>query len=274
MTFYLRGVIIGDRHSGRLYFMFNKSGFSLAGETITGLVRKHNEDNFLISAPAGRCTALAAVADGVGGHRHGEIVSYISCRDLGKAFNALTDEELLAENGAERFLLENIDAINKRVFGINYEEFTLHPMSSTLVAVLFLPGFAVMANVGDSRFYLVTPEGQLEQISTDHTLANEDEFKEFREKFPGCASNTISRSIGARYNLKIEIKRIPIKGGERFFLCSDGVYRDLETEDLRQLLATSKSPHQCINRVMRSVLLNGARDNTTIVSVFPGSRFS
>lgn len=254
--------------------MFNESGFSLAGETITGLVRKHNEDNFLISAPPGRCTALAVVADGVGGHRHGEIVSYISCRDLGRAFKAQSDEALLAEGGAERFLEENIAAINKRLFRINYEEFTLHPMSSTLVAVLFLPGFAVMANVGDSRFYMMTQAGELKQVSTDHILANEDEFREFREKFAAYANNTISRSIGARHNLKIEIRRIPIKSGERFFLCSDGVYRDIDDETLRQLLENSVTPRQSINRVMRSVLLNGARDNTTIVSVFQGKEVS
>lgn len=253
--------------------MFNESGFSLAGESITGLVRKHNEDSFLISAPAGRCTALAVVADGVGGHRHGEIVSYISCRDLGKAFKARTDRELLAEQGAENFLLENISAINKRVFKINFEEFTLHPMSSTLVAVLFLPGFAVMANVGDSRFYLMSPEGELKQVSTDHTLANEDEFSDLREKLSLHAHNTISRSIGARYNLKIEIKRIPLKGGERFFLCSDGVYRDVARETLEGLWNSSTSPQQSVNRVMRTVLLNGAHDNTTLVSVFPGKEF-
>ncbi len=254
--------------------MFNKSGFTFVGETITGLVRKHNEDNFLISAPEDRCTALAVVADGVGGHRHGEIVSYISCRDLGNAFNALKDEKLLENEGAETFLQENIAAINKRVFAINYEEFTLHPMSSTLVAVLFMPGYAVMANVGDSRFYVVTPDGDLEQISTDHTLSNEDEFSDLREKFPHYAHNTISRSIGARYNLKIEIKRIPLEGGERFFLCSDGVYRDLDNETIKRLLAASTSPRQSVNRIMRSVLINGARDNTTVISVFPGREFA
>ena len=66
--------------------MFNDAGFRFAAESISGLVRKNNEDSFLIAAPRGRKTALAVVADGVGGHRHGEIVSYISCRDLGRAF--------------------------------------------------------------------------------------------------------------------------------------------------------------------------------------------
>lgn len=250
--------------------MFNNSGFSFTGETITGLVREQNEDSFLIVAPPERCTALAAVADGVGGHRHGEIVSYISCRDLGTAFKQTSDETLMAEDNAEKFLLQKITEINRRVYGINFEEFTLHPMSSTLVAVLFVPGFAVMANVGDSRFYVAAQDGSLKQISTDHTLANEIVYQEYKEKFGAKAANTISRSIGARYNLKIEIKRIPIAEGERFLLCSDGVYRELSDENLQTILFASNSSRQAVNRIMRHVLLRGAHDNTTAVSVFPG----
>lgn len=250
--------------------MFNNSGFSFTGETITGLVRKQNEDSFLIAAPPERSTALAIVADGVGGHRHGEIVSYISCRDLGTAFGQTTDEELSRGENAEKFLLNNITEINRRVYQINLEEFTLHPMSSTLVAVLFIPGSAVMANVGDSRFYVAGEEKPLKQISTDHTLANEELFKEYKEKFGARAANTISRSIGARYNLPIEITRIPVAEGDRFLLCSDGVYRELSDDNLQTILLSSNSSRQTVNRIMRHVLLKGAHDNTTVVSVFPG----
>ena len=249
--------------------MLNDSGFRFAGESITGLVRKNNEDSFLIAAPGGRKAALAAVADGVGGHRHGEIVSYISCRDLGRAFALHTDKELLKEGGAEQFLKDTVSAINRRVFKINYEEFSLHPMSSTLVAVLFLPDRAVMLNVGDSRLYGIASDGEVRQISTDHTLANDGEFS-FHEKkdFP-FAHNTLSRSIGSRYNLKMEIKSVPLKGGERFFMCTDGVYRDLSDKQISAILKESTAPRQTVNRIMRSVLLNGAHDNTSVVSVFP-----
>ena len=250
--------------------MFNNSGFSFTGETITGLVRKQNEDSFLIAAPRERRTALAVVADGVGGHRHGEIVSYISCRDLGAAFKQTSDEELMEGDNAEKFLLQQITEINHRVYRINFEEFTLHPMSSTLVAVLFIPGFAVMANVGDSRFYAAGQDGALKQISTDHTLANETVYLEYKEKFGAKAANTISRSIGARYNLKTEIKRISVSEGERFLLCSDGVYRELSDENLQTILFASNSSRQAVNRIMRHVLLKGAHDNSTVVTVFPG----
>lgn len=248
--------------------MINNAGFRFAGESITGLVRKHNEDSFLIATPCGRKSALAAVADGVGGHRHGEIVSYISCRDLGRAFSVYPDEELFIPGGAEQFLADTVSTINRRVFKINYEEFAPHPMSSTLVAVLLIPGFAIMVNVGDSRFYIARKGGEVEQISTDHTLANDKDLAYLEKKHFLFAANTISRSIGSKYNLKLEITRIPLEGGERFLLCSDGIYRDLSDKKIASILKDSDSPESAVNRFMRTVLLNGAHDNTTVVTAF------
>ena len=248
--------------------MVDKSGFTFAGETITGLVRKHNEDNFLISSPAGKKVALAAVADGVGGHRHGEIVSYISCRELGREFAKYPEEALLEEGGAEQFLAETISAVNRRIWKINFQEHSMHPMCSTLVAVVFIPGAAIMANIGDSRFYVVGTDGKVTRVSTDHTLATDEEYAHLRTGKSAWEKHTISRSVGSRRNLKIEYKRIPIHGGERFFLCSDGVYHDLDDDTISSILLQSDSPAQTLNRIMRSVLLHGAHDNTTVVSVF------
>lgn len=248
--------------------MFSKSGFSFAGESITGLVRRRNEDNFLIVASADGKVALAAVADGVGGHRHGEIASYISCRDLGREFMKYPEEVLLEKGGAERFLAETVGTINRHVFNINFHERARHPMSSTLVAVLFIPGAAIMLNVGDSRFYMVRPDGMVEQLSTDHTLANDEEYAHLRSGMTSWEQHTISRSIGTRQALKAEYKRIKLTGGERFCLCTDGVYHDLDDETIKTILSQEDSPKQTVNCLMRSVLLCGAHDNTTVVSVF------
>ncbi|MBO5791135.1 MAG: hypothetical protein J6S54_01530, partial [Lentisphaeria bacterium] len=108
-----------------------------------------------------------------------------------------------------------------------------------------------------------------EQISTDHTLANDEEYAFLGKKNAPYASNTISRSIGSRYNLKLEIKRIPLTGGERFFICSDGVYRDLSDRKIASILTESASPRETVNKIMRSVLLRGGHDNTTVISIFP-----
>ena len=101
--------------------MLKNASLRFAGESITGLVRHHNEDSFLIAAPVGKRASLAVVADGVGGHRHGEIVSYISCRELGRAFYNYPEKALLQEGGAERFLADTVGMLNRRIFRMNFE---------------------------------------------------------------------------------------------------------------------------------------------------------
>ena len=248
--------------------MFNKSGFRFAGESITGLVRKHNEDSFLIAAPAGRSAALAAVADGVGGHRHGEIASYIICRDLGAAFAKVSDGQLQRDEDAEKFLCETVAAINRRIFAINLKEFSPHPMSTTLVALLFTPGRAIMLNVGDSRFYMASGGDHVAQISTDHTLANEKHLAPETLEDDPRALHALTRSIGTRYNLKFEIRTLALQGDERFLLCSDGVYRELSDRKIAAILTGADSPEATVNALMRSALLEGAHDNTSAISVF------
>ena len=246
-----------------------KTSFSFAGESIPGLVRRGNEDNFIIVAPPARRTLLAAVSDGVGGHRHGEIVSSISCREIARRYAGTSDAELCAEGAAERFLEETVTHINRRVFRMNFLERNPYPMSSTLVILLLTPESAVMANVGDSRLYAVDARGDVRQLSTDHTLANDEAYSYLSPRNSVWATHTISRSIGSRYNLRVEVKRFARSGRERYFLCSDGVYHDLDEPNVRRVLSQAATPRQTLNRIMRAVLLRGAHDNVTAVSIFP-----
>ncbi len=249
--------------------MYNRSGFSFAGETNNGLVRRHNEDSFLIAAAPERSTALLVVADGVGGHRHGEIVSYISCRDLGAAYFESTDSELADPRAAREFLARAVAKINTRVFDRNYAERNLHPMSSTINVLLLIPGFAIMANAGDSRLYRMA-DGKVSRLSSDHTLAADRDYAFFRPKcdVPGC-EHIISRSIGTRQELKVELKTFERTPGERFFLCTDGVYHDLPPEILEKLIRSGRSARDTVNQVVRAVLLAGADDNLTVLCAFP-----
>lgn len=240
-----------------------------AGESIAGLVRKNNEDNFVIVAERDRRTALAVVADGVGGHRHGEIVSSISCRDLARAYARTGDEELCREGAAEEFLREQVVRINRRVFDLNLRDRNPYPMSSTIVVLLLLPGAAVMAAAGDSRLYEISPEGGVRQLSTDHTLASDPLVPPALASDTVWAAHTISRAIGPRSNLRVEVRKFPRRGDEKYFLCSDGVYHDLKQENIDRVLLQAESPRQTLNRMFRAVLLRGAHDNVTAVSIFP-----
>ena len=130
---------------------------------------------------------------------------------------------LQKDEDAEKFLCETVAAINRRIFAINLKEFSPHPMSTTLVALLFTPGRAIMLNVGDSRFYMASGGDHVAQISTDHTLANEKHLAPETLEDDPRALHALTRSIGTRYNLKFEIRTLALQGDERFLLCSDGV---------------------------------------------------
>ena len=248
------------REQGRIRF---------AGESIAGLVRKNNEDNFVIVAERDRRTALAVVADGVGGHRHGEIVSSISCRDLARAYVRTADEALLGKGAAEAFLNEHVLRINEKVFEMNFRDRNPYPMSSTIVVLLLLPDAAVMASAGDSRLYEISSEGVVRQLSTDHTLAGDPLVPHALASDSVWAAHTISRAIGTRSNLRVDVRRFPRRGDEKYFLCSDGVYHDLDQENIDKVLLRAESPRQTLNRMFRAVLLRGAHDNVTAVSIFP-----
>ena len=151
--------------------MPNRTGITIAGESNPGLVRRHNEDNFVIVALPERSSILAVVADGVGGHSNGGMASLICCRDLADAYFSIPDEELSTPLQAEKFLRDEIRVINRKIFERNYFEELRRPMGSTILAVLFLQDSLVMASAGDTRLYELPPDRPLRQLSVDHTLS-------------------------------------------------------------------------------------------------------
>ena len=148
----------------------SQAGIMMAGESNVGLRRRHNEDNFCYDLSPHRETALAVVADGVGGYSNGRMASLIACRDLLRAFQKTTDAELI-KNG-EKFLRDTVTAINEKIFSRNRFEQQPRPMCTTIVSALFLPETLVLLNAGDSRCYELRADGSLYQLTHDHTLWN------------------------------------------------------------------------------------------------------
>ena len=113
--------------------MSNRAGIAIAGESNSGLVRKHNEDSFCVINRPDRDAALAVVADGVGGHCHGEIASLICCRDLARGFLEASAGNLDSPYAADKFLRDSMREINRKIFQRNYCEQQARPMASTLI---------------------------------------------------------------------------------------------------------------------------------------------
>lgn len=138
--------------------MRNRAGVIMAGESNLGLHRKRNEDNFCCYAPPGRKCALAVVADGVGGHaqRGGRKPDLLPRSRRSVPADGGTRRRTLPDAAAV-FLRDKIRKINRKVFSRNYFEQVVRPMSSTIVAAVFMPEAVLLASAGDSRMYEFHP---------------------------------------------------------------------------------------------------------------------
>ncbi len=250
--------------------MRNRAGVTMAAETNLGLRRSRNEDCFCCFVPPRRTSALAIVADGVGGHSNGAMASLICCRDLAEAYYKVGDDAIIRPPTASAFLYESIRQINRKMFGRNFFDRVPRPMSSTIIAALYLPETVIFASAGDSRLYEFHPDDGLVQLSSDHSFSAE------YAKTHGCPPpgaermrNLIVRAVGPRSELEPEIHIMPRRIASRYMLCSDGVSGIVSAEEIAGIMADSATPRVAVDSILRQALLHGAHDNVTAVVVFP-----
>ena len=241
---------------------------SAAGESHRGLLRKKNEDSFCVVRSPDRKSVFAVVADGIGGHSRGEVASYICCRELANAFlkniKNLTDAEK-----TKNFLSEELEKINSSVYQRNRANCGLkRPMGTTVNAVVFLPDSLVMANAGDSRLYQLLPEtDELQQLSTDHSFKAAVAAASGKECVKGM-ENVIYRAVGLHRNFEIELKEFTLVSGSRYLICTDGMYRQLPANTVRDTLKKASAPRNALDVFMRTALVSGGKDNITGIAVF------
>jgi type VI secretion system protein ImpM len=222
-----------------------------AGSTHPGRQRKENQDAFVANPQSG----IWVVADGMGGHSDGRVASSM-VRD---ALGAIAPKANLASS---------VSAVKAALAEVNSY---LHSMSlrhvdpvvsgTTVVAVLVDGTHGVCLWAGDSRLYRLRGE-ELKQLSVDHS---EDEE---RTDANGLVrrSNVITRAIGGRDDLELEQLSFDIRVGDRLLLCSDGLYRELSAEKIRELLSTGDAI-ATVDGMIKQVLLGEASDNVTVVVI-------
>ena len=230
---------------------------SISGETNVGAGRLKNEDNYCIFNPPGFPVALAAVCDGIGGHRDGEVASMFCCRRLMAEFlRRGAGMRCAADAGA--FLADVLTDVNARIFRRNEFDGRKFPMGCTVVAAIFTETELAFCGVGDSRFYGFSPRsGELAQLSEDDVCDG---------------SRALSRAVGIRRRLEIEPKILPLGGDEVYLLCSDGLHHFVDDAGIADALRGSVTSRVAVNKLMRKALLNGACDNVTIVAAWSRAR--
>lgn len=250
---------------GQSQFMMTFEHASLSDR---GRVRHNNEDACAHFVPEGAGEladrgAVFVVADGMGGHRGGEIASRIAVRTIIAFYTANSDEN--RSHALSRAFRE----ANKTILEESVADSTLFGMGTTCTALALFQGKAFFAHVGDSRGYLVR-DARITQITQDHSIVGEmvrsgilsDEDARNHPK-----RNVITKSLGAQDEVAADMPiALELEPGDAFLLCSDGLTAYLSDADIADVVATS-SPFEACKRLVKTANDMGGRDNVTVVVV-------
>jgi len=232
---------------------------SAAGQTDKGQKRKNNEDSYVVVDEHG----LFVVADGMGGYAGGEVASALTVEVIEKAFKTQKFEGPAYDNVPRRGseLARSIQMANKAVYEKAAGDPMLKGMGTTVVAARFSLNKQrlYLGHVGDSRCYRLR-EGELAQITTDHTMA--------ALGFTGPAfAHRLNRAVGTQPSVEIDLIIGRPRPDDTYLLCSDGLSKMVPDEELRQILVETKHPQQAIDKLIARANEKGGHDNITAILV-------
>lgn len=225
---------------------------SFGSRTDIGYVRDHNEDSLIIIPP------LFAVADGMGGHEAGEIASEITVNTLAE----LAPSHLDAEG-----LTAAVEAANYNVMKAPRQGIGRDGMGTTLTAAMLEGERLLIAQVGDSRAYLLH-KGHLQQITRDHSLmADLTEAGQITPEEARVHPNrsVITRAIGSDIHMRPDIYELNVDAGDRILLCSDGLSSMISNNAIESIMRRQSDAQHCADELVTAALENGGADNVTVV---------
>lgn len=235
--------------------------------TDTGRVREHNEDSVTIIKNLND-EYLLAVADGMGGHKAGEVASSLVINHLTKTFMEM--EKLGDKASTVKWIRKQIEDINNEIF----EYTSTHPeskgMGSTLVLAIYSKDYLLFGNIGDSSGFVFKDNG-LYKITKDHTLVNllvkngeltPEEAKNHPKK------NILMRALGANNPIEIDIFEVEDEI-EGIVLCSDGLTSMLNNTQIEKVLLQEGPLEEKVIKLIRKANIRGGTDNISIACLFP-----
>ncbi len=234
------------------------------GVTDVGRVRENNQDNMLIDDNR----RLYAVADGMGGHAAGEVASELAISTLAATMD---DHE---NSGQPEEVREQLEMAfregNRRICESVVTRNEWRGMGTTIVAMVALEDNAVIGHVGDSRAYLLR-EGRLQRLTSDHSWVNEQVklgLLTDDEAHRHPMRNIVTRALGNRTELQVEITDSDVQPGDLFVLCSDGLNSMLNDDQIHSTLTEHASdPEAACRALVERANERGGEDNITVICV-------
>ncbi len=246
----------------------SKLSFKIVGKTDTGKHRPNNEDSIAFDRlEDGRTFAM--VADGMGGHRAGEIASNITVTEL--------SQSLLNSDWNESQLISTIQQINLSIFKQAEENNQYQGMGTTLVLACIENDSLLIAHVGDSRCYQwqalwqsEKDNPELKALTTDHSLIEEMLSQGLLEKEDLAKSmrkNLLTRALGVRPGIEVTLGEFSLSGSGILLLCSDGLSDMVDDVQLEKLLSAPMSLESICQNLIDEANQAGGRDNISVILI-------
>lgn len=233
--------------------------------TDIGKKRKLNQDYVYTSErPVGNLPNVFIVADGMGGHNAGDYASKFTVETI------IKEIENSFEVNPEKSLAKAIEVANEQLIARAREDENLEGMGTTVVVATCMGKYLRVANVGDSRLYVVGEK--ITQITRDHSLVEEmvrmgGIDREAARNHPD--KNIITRAVGATNNVEIDFFNVELKPKDIVLMCSDGLTNMLEDEEIRMILNGQRDIVEKAEELVKAANNNGGKDNIAVVLIEP-----
>ena len=244
------------------------------GITDIGCVRKSNQDSIYLN----KSQNLFVVADGMGGHKGGDIASAMAVEIIPQTFSSQQEETPIKNK-----IINSICAANNAIIHRGAGDEKLKGMGTTTVLAYFHDSHLYVGNVGDSRCYLIS-DNHLYQLTSDHSLIQEklnlsllsgiyNYDREAAKNDP--QGNVITRTVGFEENLEVDVFKYKVKKKDLFILCSDGLHGKVEDQkifELCQSITPCESREQstikkCTESLVQEAKSNGGNDNISVITI-------
>ena len=228
------------------------------GLTDVGRRRENNQDQLLVDEQRD----VYAIADGMGGHAAGEVASDIAIQALAETIDNTSEAE------ANQFLVEAFQEGNRRICESVLARGEWRGMGTTIVALVRRDDKVIIGHVGDSRSYVLR-NGALVQLTDDHSWVAEQVrmgllTNEEAHKHP--MRNIVTRAMGNRLELEVDVLEQPIQPGDVFLLCSDGLNSMIGDEQIGEILSGHRDdPVQACRALIDAANEHGGDDNITVI---------
>lgn len=245
-----------------------------AGQTDIGQKSDQNEDAIFYEVAQQETAALLIVADGMGGHLAGEVASQIVTETVADAMRPWLAKEDVATSENVGKEVENavytaVQQANQNVYDYSQEKLGEGAnMGSTVACIFVHQNKAYIANVGDSRAYLCR-QREMHRLTEDHSLVErfvQEGIITDDERYDHPSGNVVTRAIGPRLDVGVDLFTCDLKAGDYLLLCSDGLWEMIRGDDfIMQQLQSQKSLNEICQNLINMANKAGGKDNISVV---------